>query len=216
MNVMREIPKYLLEKMVSLVQGSLSVEQFEMWLYEQDQLANQMETDDVIFEIYSFNYGQKGAKFVFERLMKKYLGEKYFQTYQIKKSLEDLIKDQSNLLSIVDEFYYLSMNDGYEFLSNIGYCYYIVEEYESYNKQVSMDVKKYIINESKVLLEQINKAIENGCRDLSVLDFSSRLSFYAFQENEKKTLIKKSKQKKEVEKVPETSWWSRIFEINKN
>jgi hypothetical protein len=211
---MEKIPKYLIEKIVSFTQGSISVEQFEAWLYSQEELSDQMISDDFILEIYSINYARKNVKSDLEKLLIENIGEAFFQSFQIKESLDILTKSQHNCQKILDLFNSLAMNDEYTFLSGLGYCFYDMEGYILCKESDQYSIKHYIYEESKILLEQVTKVMDEGCRDLRKQDFESTDVTYQtpYQYyNAKPIKQNKSKQKKEVEKVSIKSWWSNLF-----
>jgi len=214
---MKEIPKYLLEKIVSFTQGIITVEQFEAWLYQQEELSDQILSDEFILELYSFNYARKDVNYVLEKFLIENIGEEYFQSFQIKESLDVLTKSQNNCQKILDLFNSLAMYDDYNFLSGLGYCYYDMEEYNRFNQPDQLDIKRYIYEESKILLEQVTKVMDEGCRDLRKQDFESAdVTYDRPYECYRPSPIKNNSTntKKEVEKVKKASWWSTLFQIN--
>lgn len=214
---MEKIPKYLLEKIVSFTQGTITIAQFEAWLYKQEELSDKMISDDFVLELYSINYARKNVKYELEKLLIDNTGEEFFQSFQIKESLSILTKSQNNCQKILDLFNSLAMYDEYNFLSGLGYCYYDMEDYNRFNQPNQLDIKRYIHEESKILLEQVTKIMDEGCRDLRKLDFKSTdITYDTPYQYYKKFPSNNSNSKKKVEKVNKNSWWSKLFKINRD
>src|SRR5687768_9957675 len=109
-----EIPQYLKENVFRVLEDQMPLEDFERWIYESEELQNLM-TEDVVLEAYTFNYKQRDAKYQFKKAIFKYFDEDEFLLWKVKSNLRDLIADRNDRDRILYDFYYLGY-DGYTFL----------------------------------------------------------------------------------------------------
>lgn len=142
----------LKNKIFRTIEKEIKLEDFEEWLYEQNDLSERMD-EDLILELFSFNYGQKGACYEFERKFLGYFEKKEFTNWKIIANLEMLQKGCDESERVLRGFKDLS-GDGYSFLSHLGYAVYDLEEceYLGWDRQKLLEV---IRKESAQLLEEL-------------------------------------------------------------
>ena len=156
------------ENVFKVLEGYMTLEEFEQWLYKSDVLADLM-TLDVVLEAFIFNYKQDDAKYRFKKAIFPYFDEDEFLLWKVKSNLRDLIANRENRDRILYDFYYLGY-DGYYFLQPIGYYMYQIEDIEYYGNNlqtVVADLKR----DAENLLSEIEKqeAEKSGFRLMDYL-----------------------------------------------
>ena len=139
-------------KLFQTVEDQLPLADFESWLYRQEDLSLQMD-ENLILELYSFNYKQQGAKYAFKSLMLPYLESEEFMRWKVKTNLQDLIDGKESAYRILDEFYW-QLSDQLPFLQKLSYHVFNLEESEygpDSRAQVMADIKL----EASALLKEI-------------------------------------------------------------
>lgn len=132
----------------------MSLEDFERWIYDSEELQNLM-TEDVVLDAYTLNYKQRDAKYQFKKAIFKYFDEDEFILWKVKSNLRDLIANRNDRDRILYDFYYLGY-DGYTFLQSIGYYRYQIEDIEYYGNNLEA-VLIELRHDSKVILGEIEK-----------------------------------------------------------
>jgi len=142
------------QNVFEVLEGYLTLDEFEKWLYKSDELLDLM-SRDVVLEAFTFNYRQSDAKYRFKKTMVPYFDKDEFLLWKVKSNLRDLMANRENRDRILYDFYYLGY-DGYYFLHPIGYYMYQIEdiEYYGYDLQVVLaELKQDALN----LLSEIEK-----------------------------------------------------------
>lgn len=142
------------ENAFKVLEGYMTLEEFEQWLYKSDVLADLMSLD-VVVEAFIFNYKQDDAKYRFKKAIFPYFDEDEFLLWKVKSNLRDLIANSQNRDRILYDFYYLGY-DGYCFLQPIGYYMYQIEDIEYYGNNLQAvleELKRDALN----LLSEIEK-----------------------------------------------------------
>ncbi|UTW66378.1 hypothetical protein KFE94_17260 [bacterium SCSIO 12643] len=207
---MKTIPKYLIEKIVAVTHGSLSVKAFESWLYENEELSDQITKDAFVLELYAINYSKKGVKYALEKLLTDTLGQDHFQMYKIKMLLESLQLESTDLLRILDQLYNLWTYNDYSFLEHLSHCYFMVEECESYHMPVPDDTQQYIREEATVLLNVIQQGMDKDHVRLEELSFPKRPSLYDALKSDGNE-IGETLTQLTTEATSKKSWWTELF-----
>lgn len=146
----------LKERIFKVIERQIDVKEFESWLYSETSLAERMD-DDLIFELYSFNYNQRGVDYEFRKLFLSFFDEKEFTDWKIIANLETLsegCKEPERILADLD-FYDLGYDD-YSYLSRLGYNQYELEDCEYYGwsrEKMILEIGK----EAKQLLIEIQE-----------------------------------------------------------
>lgn len=144
----------LKENVFKVLEDQMSLEDFERWLYDSEELQNLM-TEDVVLDAYTLNYKQRDAKYQFKKAIFKYFDEDEFLLWKVKSNLRDLIANRNDRDRILYDFYYLGY-DGYTFLQSIGYYMYQIEDIEYYGNNLEA-VLIELRRDSEDLLREIEK-----------------------------------------------------------
>ena len=150
-----------------VMEDQLALKGFECWLYSQEELSLQM-GDDVVLELFSFNYNQNGAKYAFKDTFLKYFEKEEFMLWKVKTNLQDLIDGRESRDRIISEFYDLGY-DALPFLQEIGYYMYQLEDSEYTARkeaQIMIELKK----DARALLQEIEIA-EMQNRGFNIYNF---------------------------------------------
>jgi hypothetical protein len=76
-----EIMQDLKENVFKVLEDQMSLEDFERWLYNSEELQNLM-TEDVVLEACTLNYKQRDAKYQFKKAIFKYFDERRISTME--------------------------------------------------------------------------------------------------------------------------------------
>jgi hypothetical protein len=157
-----------LKKMVfETIEEHLSLKDFESWLYQQDDLVNQL-NDDLIFALFTFNYKQNGAKYEFKKSALEFFDKEEFMLWKVKTNLQDLINETESRDRILNEFYYLGY-DELPFLHELGYYAFQLEDAEYLNfdrESIIQEMKNVALD----ILHEIKEA-ENKVTDFKISTF---------------------------------------------
>ncbi|MBI3221223.1 MAG: hypothetical protein HYZ44_17065 [Bacteroidetes bacterium] len=167
----------------SVIEEQWPLEAFEAWLYDQNDLADQM-NDSLILELFAFNYRQEGAHYVFRDVMLRYSNRKEFLLWKVKANLQDLIDGKGSRDRILQDFLTLSYND-IPILTKLGYYAYHFEDLE-FAGQLKDSMIQEIKAEATALLSVINAQhaknphfdicdFERNNNELQVLGYTSPL-----------------------------------------
>lgn len=151
----KEINEYL----ISVLRYQVSVQDFEQWLYNNDELLEEFLGKQLYFHMINLNYT---SKFVFDKiepLLINILQYKSIEEFKIKDLLNRLVYIDKDFISSCREIYREYCN-GYSFLRMIALKYIVYDydfqlENESNRKEFEKDCKEYI-EEGKRLLEFFN------------------------------------------------------------
>lgn len=149
-----EILKDLKENVFRVLEGYMSLDEFEAWLYKSEALHDLM-NKDVVLETFSFNYRQDDAKYQFKKTIFRHFDEDEFLLWKVKSNLRDLMENRANRDRILYDFYYLGY-DGYYFLQPVGYYMYQIEDIEYCGDNLQA-VLKELRQDAEVLLLEIEK-----------------------------------------------------------
>lgn len=165
------------ENVFRVIEEQMSLKDFESWLYSNEALSDQM-TQDVILEAYSFNYGQKGARYEFRNTFLEYFDKEEFMLWKLKSNLQDLVEGKPTRDRILNDFYWMGY-DELPCLQGLRYYMYHLEDAEYLNigkESVIKNLKK----DANDLLQEIIKE-EIGNPDFRIFAFKKepRLVFSA-------------------------------------
>ncbi len=144
----------LKERIFKVIERQIDIKEFESWLYSETSLAEKMD-DDLILELYSFNYNQRGVDYEFRKLFLSFFDEKEFTDWKIIANLETLSVGCKDPERILADFYDLGYDD-YPYLSSLGYNQYELEDCEYYGwsrEKMILEIGK----EAKQLLLEIQE-----------------------------------------------------------
>ncbi len=162
----------LKERTFKVIERQIEIKEFENWLYSETCLAERMD-DDLILELYSFNYNQRGVDYEFRKLFLSFFNKKEFTDWKIIANLEMLRKGSDESERILWSFNDLT-EEGYSFLSHLGYSVYDLEEseYLGWDRQKLLEI---IREESAQLLEELNDWIRVS-QSSDLKDFKSKFA----------------------------------------
>jgi hypothetical protein len=112
---MKNVPVYLTIKIFETINGLVKIEEFEQWLYSQDELAARMD-ESLFLELYIFNYKQKFALSIFERMINDFYDQKEITKWMIKSYLKRIITSSEFEDHILSKFYRMWSYDDLSFL----------------------------------------------------------------------------------------------------
>lgn len=154
----------------STIEKEIELKEFEQWLYRQEDLSFRMD-EELILELYSFNYNQRGAGYEFNSRFIKYFDKEEFTNWKILTNLKMLGEGCKDPERILDDFKYLS-EEGYSFLSHLGYAVYDLEEceYLGWDRPQLLEI---IRDESIQLLKEIIDWLQEAPNN-KLMDFKSK------------------------------------------
>jgi hypothetical protein len=127
-NSMSSPPESIKLYFYKTLEGDISIENFEKWLYENKDLEKTLNPDDYL-DLISFNYKQGGAKYNLCKLLERYVDLGNYETYKLLKLLNRAKEKNKDLAEILVQFYDLYCR-GYGFLRYIGIHYGLAIEIE--------------------------------------------------------------------------------------
>ncbi len=126
--------KQELKKMVfKTIEDHLPLKEFETWLYDQEDLSNQI-GEDLILELFTFNYNQNGAKYAFKNTFLNCFDKEEFMLWKVKTNLQDLIDGRETRERILNDFYWIGYDD-VPCIQGLGYYMYNFEDAEYYKTE---------------------------------------------------------------------------------
>jgi hypothetical protein len=163
----------LKERIFKVIERQTGIKEFENWLYSQTSLAERMD-DDLILELYSFNYNQRGVDYEFRKLFLSFFNENEFTDWKIIANLETLSVGCKEPERILADFYDLGYDD-YPYLSSLGYNQYELEDCEYYGwsrekmileigneaKQLLLEIQEWLLTSSNTDLSKFEPATKN-------------------------------------------------------
>lgn len=132
------------------IDKEIELQDFEEWLYEQNDLVERMD-EDLLLELFNFNYNQRGACYEFKNKFPNYFDEDEYVLWKILFNLRTLSKGAKEPDRIIGDLYDLS-HSGYEFLYSIG----SLEDY-NYFGWAREEFLKATVDESKELLLELEE-----------------------------------------------------------
>lgn len=208
---MKDSPKYLIDKLTDVTVGYLAISDFEKWLYAQNNLMDQMESNEFYFDLFEFNYIDKGAKYNFRKLILDKLDKNQFRSLEIIKALQLLFQDNVLNRSLLNELHELYRYEDIKFLKSLSYAYYSVEEFEQFKLIVPNELLHFIKTESDYVLENLKKVLDKG-EVLMAIDFVTNLPPYCFP-YDMYNQPKKKKINKTKKETPLKIWWKKLLNI---
>ncbi len=159
------------------IEDHLSLKEFETWLYGQEDLSNQM-GEDLILELFTFNYNQNGAKYEFKSTFLRYFEKEEFMLWKVKTNLQDLIDGRETRDRILNDFYWIGY-DEVPCIQGLGYYMYDFED-ASYYRGEEQSIIESLKNEAAELLQEIiAEESKNSEFKISLFKRVPRLEFSA-------------------------------------
>lgn len=98
--------------------GEISIENFEQWVYANNELEKQLKPQDYL-DLLSFNFKQQDATYELKKLLENHISQLDFDNWNIRKLLNELITEQRDPVVVIDHLYNLYCN-GYGSLREVG------------------------------------------------------------------------------------------------
>lgn len=119
----------LKKKIFKVIEQQIPIKEFESWLYNQQALAGRMD-EDLILELFSFNYNQKDVHYEFKRKLLPYFDQNEFIQWKVVNNLTTLSKGCTAPMRILEDFYWLSEEGRCTFLWRMACMMYELEDAE--------------------------------------------------------------------------------------
>jgi hypothetical protein len=124
---MTTIPDNIRLKFYETIFGDVSLEEFESWVYTDNQLESALSPDDYL-ELISFNYKKNGAKHeLVELLSKRFINLGEYEKWKMLNLLHGALQKDERLPEILRQFYDLYYK-GYTFFNDLGLGYGLTVE----------------------------------------------------------------------------------------
>ncbi len=162
------------------IEDHLPLKEFETWLYDQEDLSNQM-GHDIILELFTFNYNQNGAKYEFKSTFLKYFDKEEFMLWKVKTNLQDLIDGRETRDRILNDFYWIGY-DEVLCIQGLGYYMYELEDryyYRTGKQTVIERLKKEAAELLQDIIAEESKNSEfkiSSFRRVSLLEFNAKVT----------------------------------------
>lgn len=119
---MKDLPKHVEQKFYKVILGKISLNEFEIWLYTNNEIESILGEAEYM-DLISFNFKKEGARFE----LKELLSDKYIDLGELEKRkmldlLQTALKRDERLPDILKTFYDLYCK-GYDFLQELGLGY---------------------------------------------------------------------------------------------
>jgi len=118
---MTKLPKHIKERFFKTIKGDISIQEFEQWLYADNELEPILESGDYL-DLISFSFKRSGAKYELWNLLKKHIDIGEFETYKLLELFYEAKHQSEKLPFILMDFYELYCK-GLIFLREIGLRY---------------------------------------------------------------------------------------------
>lgn len=163
----------LKERIFKVIEKQLEIKEFESWLYSEASLSERMH-EDLILELYSFNYNQRAVDYEFRNLFLSFFDKQEFTHWKIIANLETLSKGGNVAERVLNDFYDLGFED-YPYLMTIGHYQYQLDDCEYYGwsrekmiseiqkeaSQLLSEIQEWLKTPSNIDLRQFEPQIKN-------------------------------------------------------
>lgn len=112
------LPQNIKEQFYKTIKGDISLDDFEQWLYADEELEKYLKSDDYL-DLISLSFKKSGAKYELWKLLKKHIDLGEFETYKMLGLLYEAKQKTERLPYILMEFYDLYCR-GYDFFQDLG------------------------------------------------------------------------------------------------
>ena len=122
-NIPAEIKKTFFE----FLNCQIALTDFEQWVYETLSLEEVLNSNDYL-ELISLDFTQRHEKYYLDcrerinQIIEKYISLAEYETWKLKRLLNNFLNRKGNLVKILEQFYDLYCQ-GYGFLDNLGLGY---------------------------------------------------------------------------------------------
>jgi hypothetical protein len=159
------LPQEITSKFYKTIRGDISIDDFEQWLYMDEDLEKLLRPDDYL-DLISLNFKKSGAKYELWDLLKKHIDLKEFEKYKMLELLREAKQKTSRQPDALIEIYDLCYK-GYDFLQELAWEYGLLIVCPNFNntpetwEELTESQQKEIIDSfSPRLAKDIDKVIE--------------------------------------------------------
>lgn len=118
---MSPLPDAIKHIFFKVMHGKVPIRDFEQWVYTNEQLEALLPEDDYM-ELLSFNYQQRGAKYLLFHLLSRLVSLGEYETYKLRLLLESARHRNMELPGVLEQLYERYYR-GYTFLQSLGLGY---------------------------------------------------------------------------------------------
>ena len=145
----------------------ITITDFEQWVYKTLSLEEVLNSDDYL-ELISLDFTQRSEKhyldycYQINNIIEKYIDFGEYETWKLKKLLNDFLHRKGNLAKILEQFYDLYCQ-GYGFLDNLGMGYGL--DFSCYLSEINEPNFRYFFSKTLTAAE-IEREIEQKVNDI--------------------------------------------------
>ncbi len=154
------LPKDIKELFYKTIQGNISLDEFEKWLYEDKNLEKLLRPEDYL-DLISLNFKKGGAKYELWSFLKKHIDLGEFETYKMLRLLKEAQQKTERLPYILIEFYNLYCK-GYGFFQDLGLGIGLAVEVPRVSNSKAENWDELTEQEQKELLDSFSPELEDG------------------------------------------------------
>jgi hypothetical protein len=156
-------------KYLDLMEGKISVKNFENWVYSSNSLEDEL-TEDEYTDLISLNYGTPSAKYEIGKVLKERFDEAKFETIKMINLLSSIIERDGKEGESLTRMYDLYCK-GYYFLEDLGLGIglyvevpykYGVEYYHELTEFQKKEIVDSVYPSAKILAEELKIWLLNG------------------------------------------------------
>lgn len=162
---MTTLPQDIKERFYTTIKGDISLDDFEQWLYANNELEKYLNSEDYL-DLISLNFKKSGAKYELWNLLKKHIDLSEFETYKILGLLYEAKQKTERLPYILMEFYDLYCK-GYSFFQDLGIGIGLAIEVPRVNNATADTWDKLTEQQQKELLASFSPELEE-CIDQAI------------------------------------------------
>ncbi|MFD2522891.1 hypothetical protein [Emticicia soli] len=177
------LPQEIKERFFKTINGDISIEEFEQWLYTDNDLENHLNSNDYL-DLISLNFKKSGAKHELWKLLKKHIDLSEFETYKILELLREAQKKTDSLPFILMEFYDLYCR-GYNFLQDLGLAIVIAinataDTWEELTSQQQKELLESLSPKLEEYIEEVINWIET--KKIILLGSPDEIQYYKYED----------------------------------
>ena len=213
---MTRLPENIKATFCNTIKGTISVDEFEQWLYVDKELEKYLTPDDY-YDLISLNFKKSDAEYELWDLLKKHIGFGAFETYNLLGLLYEARKKNEELPYILMEFSELYYK-GYYFLEDFLVFSISIEiprinnEMDTW-KDLSLEQQKELLDS---FLPQLEESIEEvihwiETKKIILTGKQDGLEGYAYEdlrtEAERKSNVTVLQSEYSVRQQKHKKWW---------
>jgi hypothetical protein len=155
---MTTLPQDIKERFYKTINGDISIDDFEQWLYADKELEKQLRSEDYL-DLISLSFTKSGAKYELWNLLKKHIDLGEFETYKMLGLLNEAKQKTERLPYVLMEFYDLYCK-GYNFFQDLGLGIGLAVEVPRVNNTTADTWQELTSEQQKELLDSFSPELE--------------------------------------------------------